>query len=86
MSQSRVNLEQMARTERQLAQLFARLSEVYAERATIMGKLTGTNMTTGRKAPARHAPVLPLVSPTDVESATVALRALGERRANRRRA
>jgi hypothetical protein len=76
----------MARTERELAQLFARLSEVYAERATIMGKLTGTNMATGRKVPARHAPVLPIVSAADAENASVALRALNERRASRRRA
>lgn len=86
MSQSRVNLEQMARTEREIAQLFSRLSEVYAERATIMGKLTGTNMATGRKVPARHAPVLPLVSKSDAENANAALRALNERRASRRRA
>lgn len=86
MSQSRVNLEQMARTEREIAQLFARLSEVYAERSTIMGKLTTTNMATGRKVPARHAPVLPLVTATDTENANAALRALGERRSSRRRA
>lgn len=86
MSRSRVSLEQMARTEREIAQLFSRLSEVYAERAAIMSKLTDTNMATGRKMPARHAPVLPLVTASDTENAQAALKALNERRANRRRA
>ena len=83
MSQSRENLEKMARTERELAQLFSRLSEVYAERATIMGKLTDTNMATGRKHPLPHVATLPVISSVDAENADRALKALGERRRRR---
>lgn len=80
-SRSRVEIEKLTRTERELSLLFARLSEVYAERSTIMSKLVDTNMATGRKHPAPHIAALPLVSTaTDEQNADAALRARGSRR------
>ncbi len=82
MRRPRINLQKLARIDRDLAQLHARQAELLAERSTIMGELAedDTDMATGRKHPAPHIAALPVVSATDEQNAADALRSRGNRR------
>lgn len=82
MRRPRINLQKLARIDRDLAQLHARQAELLAERSTIMGELADddADMATGRKHPSHHLAALPAVTQTDQENATAALRARGTRR------
>jgi hypothetical protein len=78
----RINLQKLARIDRDLALVTARQAELLAERSTIMGELAedDADMATGRKNPAQHLAALPTVSKTDEENAAAALRSRGSRR------
>ncbi len=82
MRRPRINLQKLARIDRDLAQITARQAELLAERSTIMGELAedDADMATGRKHPAPHVATLPMVTATDEENAAAALRARGNRR------
>lgn len=82
MTRPRINLQKLARIDRDLAGLLARQAELLAERSTIMGELAedDADMATGRKNPAPHLAALPAVSKVDEENAAAALRARGARR------
>lgn len=82
MTRSRINLQKLARIDRDLAMLAAKQAELLAERSTINTELADedTNMATGRKNPSSHLAALPPVSTTDAENAAAALRARGNRR------
>jgi hypothetical protein len=78
----RINLQKLARIDRDLAQLCARQAELLAERSTIMGELAedDASMATGRRHPTPHLAALPSVTKTDEENAAAALRGRGARR------
>jgi hypothetical protein len=78
----RINLQKLARIDRDLALVAARQAELLAERSTIMGQLAedDADVATGRKRPATHVAALPMVTASDEEAAAAALRTRGTRR------
>lgn len=82
MRRPRINLQKLARIDRDLALVTARQAELLAERSTIMGELAedDADMATGRKHPSTHVADLPMVTKADEENAAAALRGRGNRR------